>query len=222
VTARPAFADDAAEVLAGRVTPSPARLARGEAVVLVAGPALLVAGWIVLIAGAGQGAGDGWLVGHYLLFVANAAWLPIALLLGRLSGDSTLSIRQPALWLVVLGSLAIAGQLAIDMTAWALGLGQDELRTFFATLRDRPPLTLTVHTIGPSLLFLGLFVSASRIARSRPAARRAAMIVAAGILVVFGGALLTFSYVILGGYVAVTAGFAALAWAFVERPSAAA
>jgi hypothetical protein len=189
-----------------------ARLTVGEAVLVVAGPALLVTGWAVLIASAGQGASDGWFVGHYLLFLANAAWVPIVWLLRRVPGGNTATLADPAMWLAVLGSLSIAGQLAIDMAAWALGLGPEQLRAFFAELRDRPALTLTVHTVGPSLLFAGLFLAAVRLGRRRAETGRSAAFVAIGILVVFVGALLTFSLVILGGYVAVLLGFVGLAW----------
>ena len=178
---------------------------------MVAGPAILVSGWVVLIASAGQGANDGWLIGHYLLFVANAAWLPIFIVLTPLAGREV-SVADPVLWLVLVGSLAVAGQLAIDMAAWALGLDGAELTSFFGALRDRPILSLTVHSVGPSLLFLGVLLAAVRVLRAKPQLARGAALVAGGIVVVLVGALLTFSVVILAGYVAVLAGFTVLAF----------
>jgi hypothetical protein len=183
----------------------------GTSLLLIGGPAVLVVGWIVLIASAGQGAGDGWFVGHYLLFLANATWLPITIVLTHLAGRGV-SVADPVLWLVLVGSLAVAGQLAIDLAAWALSLDAAALTTFFAELRQRPLLSLTMHTVGPSLLFLGLFLAALRLGRARREATTGAALIGVGILVVLGGALLTYSLVILAGYVAVLAGFAVLAW----------
>lgn len=178
--------------------------------ILVAGPVLLVAGWICLILNAGRGANDLWAVGHAVLLVAVALWVPNVLVMRDLSPRVGHVLTDPAFWLVLLGSLAIAGQLAIDLVAWALDLDGPDLTRFFATLRERPLLTLTVHTVGPSLLFLGVFIAAVRLAtRSRPA-RGAGIVVAAGIFMVLLGALSTFSYVTLSGYSLVLLGFMAL------------
>ena len=193
-------------------------ISRLEAVLLVGGPALFVAGWVALIANAGQGPNGGWFAGHYALLLANAAWIPIVLVLTRVAGRP-ISVEDWVLWLTVLGALAVAGQLAIDLAAWALSLDADGLRDFFAALRARPLLSLTVHTVGPSLLFLGLFVASVRVASARHSARLGAVSVAVGILIVLVGALTTFSYVVLGGYVVVLAGFAMLAYQLRRRDS---
>lgn len=94
--------------------------------------------------------------------------------------------------------------------AWALELDGPDLTRFFATLRERPLLTLTVHTVGPSLLFLGVFIAVVRLASQNRAARGASVVTAAGILVVPWGALSTFSCVTLSGYLLVLLGFMAL------------
>jgi hypothetical protein len=52
----------------------------------------------------------------------------------------------------LVGSLAVTGQLAIDLAACALDLDGANLSAFLATLRESPLLTLTVYTVGPSLL----------------------------------------------------------------------
>ena len=119
-------------------------------------------------------------------------------------------LADPAFWLVLVGSLAVAGQLAIDLVAWALDLDGPNLSAFFARLRERPLLTLTVHTIGPSLLFLGTFIAAVRVSIRTRAARGGGAVAAVGILIVLAGALSTFSYITLGGYILVLAGFVAL------------
>ena len=178
--------------------------------VLVAGPVLLVAGWISLILNAGRGANDAWAVGHAVLLVGVALWIPNLLVLRDLTPRVGHVLADPAFWLVLVGSLAVAGQLAIDLVAWALDLDGANLSAFFATLRERPLLTLTVHTVGPSLLFLGTFIAAVRVSMRAHAARVGGVVAAVGILVVLAGALSTFSYVTLAGYILVLAGFVAL------------
>lgn len=180
------------------------------AAILVAGPVLLVAGWICLILNAGQGANDAWAIGHIVLLVGVAMWVPNVLVVRELTQRVGHVLADPAFWLTLVGSLAIAGQLAIDLVAWALDLDGADLRAFFATLRERPLLTLTVHTVGPSLLFLGAFVAAVRLSIRTRAARGGGALAAAGLLVVLTGALSTFSYVTLGGYIVVLAGFVVL------------
>ena len=184
--------------------------------ILAAGPVLLVTGWICLILNAGRGANDAWAVGHAVLLVGVALWVPNVLVVRDLTPRVGHVLADPAFWLVLLGSLAIAGQLAIDLVAWALELDGPDLTGFFATIRERPLLTLTVHTVGPSLLFLGVFIAAVRLASQKRAARGPCGVVAVGILLVLAGALSTFSYVTLGGYLLVLFGFVALAAAVVR------
>ena len=178
-----------------------------QAAMLLLGPLVLVVGWVILIANAGNGANDTWFVGHLILFAGNAAWVPIATCLGRMS-RSPRSAAAVAVGLVLVGSLAVAGQLAIDMTAWALSLNTQELGDFFADIRARPILTLLVHTVGPSLLYLGVLVLAVKVAAARPQVRSGAVFVGAGVIVVAVGVLLTFSVVVLGGYSSVVVGLA--------------
>jgi len=187
------------------------RVRRFDAVVMVLGPALLVVGWVMLITNAGRGANDIWALGHGILFVANAAWVPITLILIRASGWPVGVGRDLTFALALLGSLTIAGQLAIDLVAWALGLDGASLSEFFTAIRARPILSLTVHSVGPSLLFLGLFLASVRLRRGHPDLGLGAALVAGGVVVVAVGAVLTFSLVILGGYVAVLAGFVLIA-----------
>ena len=173
-------------------------------------PLLLVAGWISLILNAGRGANDIWAVGHAVLLVGVALWIPNLLVVRDLTHRVGHVLTDPAFWLVLVGSLAVAGQLAIDLVAWALDLDGANLSAFFARLRERPLLTLTVHTVGPSLLFLGTFIAAVRVSIRTRAARGGGAVAAVGILIVLAGALSTFSYITLGGYILVLAGFVAL------------
>lgn len=173
---------------------------------------MLVAGWLLLIANVGQGANDVWAVGHLVLFVANALWVPAILLLRDEAG--LLAPRLPwrvAIALVVAGSVAIAGQLAIDLAAWALTTDQSSLTTFFQTMRSRALLVALFYVGGPPLLFLGLAIGSIALGRSREPYRAGTRIVAAGLIVVLLGAVATFSYVILAGYVVALIGFLEIA-----------
>lgn len=185
------------------------------------GPGLLAIGWILLVINAGNGANDAWMVGHYILFLGNVAWVPLVWAMSaRLPSNRGQIRRRLPVILALVGSLAIAGQLAIDMVAWALTLDGEALKVFFAAIRSRPIVSLTVHTIGPALLFLGLFMLAARLLRADPAFGAGGRLAALGTIIVLVGALSTFSYLTLTGYVVLLAGFIILARAMVARPPA--
>lgn len=176
------------------------------------GPGLLIIGWIVLVANVGSGANDVWMIGHSILFVANVAWVPLVWgMSARFTADVAQMVRRTPVTLALIGSLAIAGQLTIDMVAWALALDGAALSSFFAALRSEPIISLTVHTIGPATLFLGLLVMATQLHRTDPAYRAGGRITALGTILVLVGALSTFSYVTLTGYIVLFAGLVMLA-----------
>jgi hypothetical protein len=171
-------------------------------VVLLAGPALMVAGWVLLISNIGRGANDSWASGHLVLFAANASWIPATLILYGAAGAGAPRRTWTAAFVgVLIGSLAIAGQLAIDLAAWALALDASALTPFFQAMRSRGVLSVLVYVGGPPLLFAGLVVSWLELGRSRPDYRPWTYVGAGGLGLVLVGALATFSYVILAGYV---------------------
>lgn len=184
---------------------------------LVIPPLLLVAGWSLLIANAGRGPDDAWAGRHLVLFVANAMWVPAMLAIIRLTGSGRDDGRRSprfglfALGLVIFGSVCVAGQLAVDLVAWALALDAAQLRELFAAMRARPVLLALFYLIGPPLLLAGLLIGAMLLQRLGGRARAGGRTVAAGLVVVLVGALSTFSLVTLAGYVAVLAGFALVA-----------
>ena len=182
--------------VARSLEPQPgSRIAGYRLIALVClGPASLVIGWIILVANAGNGANDLWMIGHYILFIGNAAWVPLAWSMTQRSSAHEGEGRDslPVI-LVLVGSLAVAGQLAIDMVAWALALDGRALSDFFAAIRSKPLVSLTVHTIGPAVLFLGIFLTALRLHGADPVHRIGSRFVAVGTVLVLIGALSTFS-----------------------------
>ena len=169
-------------------------------------------GWAFLILNAGRGADDAWAAGHLVLFVANAFWVPVVLVLPRdYAPDSVRRRDDVALGLVIFGSLCVAAQLTVDLVAWALGMDLAELRQLFGAVRGQLILTLLFYLVGPPLLFLGVLLSALRLRPLGGRPRTGATLVALGLLVVLAGALTTFSVVTLAGYIVVLAGFALIA-----------
>lgn len=157
---------------------------------------------MLLISNIGRGANDSWAFGHLMLFAANASWIPATLILYTSAGEHPARRTWAvAFGCVLIGSLAIAGQLAIDLAAWALSLDAAALTPFFQVMRSRGVLSLLVYVGGPPLLFAGLVVSWLELGRSRPDYRPWTYVGAGGLGLVFVGALTTFSYVILAGYV---------------------
>ena len=178
---------------------------------LVAPPLLLVAGWSLLISNAGRGADDAWAVGHLVLFAGNALWVPATLTILRMTGRWSHGRARIALGLVIFGSVCVAGQLAVDLVAWAVGLDLAQLRELFAAVRSRPVLLALFYLVGPPLLFAGLFIGAMELQGLGDRARAGGRLVAAGLVVVLVGALSTFSLVTLAGYMAVLVGYAVVA-----------
>ena len=184
---------------------------------LVAPPLLLVVGWALLIANAGQGADDAWAAGHLILFAGNALWVPAVLTLTRLTGPTSRRPAAIALGLVIVGSVCVAGQLAVDLVAWSLSLDVVGLRELFTAVRARPVLVLMFYLVGPPLLFVGIFIAALALNSAPHRARTGGRLVAAGLVIVLVGALSTFSLVTLAGYVVVLVGFARIAAAINRR-----
>jgi hypothetical protein len=181
----------------------------------------MVGGWILLISNIGRGANDSWALGHVVLFVANASWIPASLILYESAGER----RARATWAaafaaVLIGSLAIAGQLAIDLAAWALSLDGTALTPFFQAMRSRGVLSLLFYVGGPPLLFAGLVVSWLELGRSRPEYRPWTYVGAGGLAVVLVGAITTFSYVILAGYMVSFSGAIGIARAYYRAHAA--
>jgi hypothetical protein len=180
----------------------------GTVAILLAAPVLLVAGWALLIVNIGRGANDTWAVGHLILFVANAFWLPAVLIVlagtGRRAADRWSVIT---LGLVIAGSLTIAGQLAVDLVAWVTTNDAASLSSLFEAMRSRPVLLLLFYVGGPPLLFLGVLLASVTLSRARPEYRPWTEVVIMGLIIVLAGWLTTFSYVILAGYVIALLGF---------------
>ncbi len=175
------------------------------------GPGSLVIGWVLLVANAGNGANDIWMLGHYILFIGNAAWVPLVWsMTGQPSTDANKVRDLLPVALALVGSLTVAGQVAIDMVAWALALDGPALSTFFAAIRSKPIVSLTVHTIGPVMLFLGVFLMAARSFRTDHSYRSGSRLIGVGTVLVLIGALSTFSYVTVAGYVVLLVGFIVL------------
>lgn len=175
----------------------------------------MVAGWVLLITNIGRGANDSWALGHLVLFAANASWIPATLILYAAAGERAARRTWTAAFAgVLIGSLAIAGQLAIDLAAWALALDAAALTPFFQAMRSRGVLSLLVYVGGPPLLFAGLVVSWLELGRSRPDYRPWTYVGAGGLVLVLAGALTTFSYLILAGYVVSLCGAIGIARAY--------
>ena len=184
---------------------------------LVAPPLLLVVGWTFLIANAGQGADDAWAAGHLILFAGNALWIPAVLTLTHVTGPMSRRPAAIALGLAIVGSVCVAGQLAVDLVAWSLSLDAMGLRELFTAVRARPVLVLLFYLVGPSLLVAGIFTAALALNSSPRGARTGGRLVAAGLVIALVGALSTFSLLTLAGYVAVLVGFAQIAAAIDRR-----
>jgi hypothetical protein len=115
---------------------------------------------------------------------------------------------------VIVGSLSIAGQLAVDMAAWVLTDDAASLSSLFEAMRSRTVLLLVFYIGGPPLLFLGVLLAALGLSRARPATRPWPEVVAVGLAIVLIGALTTFSYLTFAGYVKVLVGFAGMSRRF--------
>ena len=157
----------------------------GTVAILLAAPVLLVAGWALLIVNIGRGANDTWAAGHLILFVANAFWLPAILIVlagtGRRAADRWSVIT---LGLVIAGSLAIAGQLAVDLVAWVTTNDAAGLSSLFEAMRSRPVLLLLFYVGGPPLLFLGVLLASLTLSRARPEYRPWTEVVIVGLIIV--------------------------------------
>jgi hypothetical protein len=141
------------------------RSSPGTAAALVVGPALLLAGVLLMPA---PGA---WMASHLIFLTGTLAMLPAGVVLHRLLRDAAPPwMGRSALALTVAGSLALAGQFVIDLVVLRLAAGDRETAgAMFDLLQGSPAFALTFYTVGPALLFTGLAVSgAAMLVRSGP------------------------------------------------------
>jgi hypothetical protein len=152
---------------------------RPTAALLLAGPALLLAGEVLLTVP------DAWTAGHAVFLGGALAMLPAAVVLhGRLAGVGPRWLRGAGLLLTVLGALALAGQFLIDFLVAQLAADQDSIRSaLFDRLQDAPLLSLAFYTVGPALLFTGLALSGVAMLTRAATLGRAGWTLVAGTLV---------------------------------------
>lgn len=127
---------------------------RAAAAVLIAGPALLLAGVILMMTPA-------WTVSHLVFLAGTLVMLPTGVALADLLRDTTPAwVRRAGLALTVAGALALAGQFLIDLVVMHLAAGDREIAgDLFDQIQESPAFALTFYTVGPALLFTGLAVS---------------------------------------------------------------
>lgn len=128
--------------------------ARAAAAVLVAGPALLLAGVILMMTPA-------WTVSHLVFLAGTLVMLPTGVALADLlRGTTPAWVRRAGLALTVAGALTLAGQFLIDLVVMHLAAGDQELAgELFDQIQESLAFALTFYTVGPALLFTGLVVS---------------------------------------------------------------
>jgi hypothetical protein len=148
-------------------SPSPApRPSRGAAAAaLVAGPALLLTGVLLMLTP------DAWTVSHLVFLAGTLAMLPAGVVLHGLLRDAAPSwVGRAGLALTVVGALVLAGQFVIDLVVMQLAAGESQTAgAMFDLIQASPTFALTFYTAGPALLFAGLAVyGAAMLLRSGP------------------------------------------------------
>jgi hypothetical protein len=142
---------------------SPRHAPRSGAAALAAGPALLLAGALLM------GAPGAWTAAH-LVFLAGTLAMPAAgtALRDLVRDDAPAWARRAALALTVAGALALAGQFVVDFVVMRLAAGDRAVaRELFDRIRSSWPLEAALYSVGPALLFTGLAAfGAALLARS--------------------------------------------------------
>lgn len=125
------------------------------AAALVIGPALLLAGVLLMMT---PGA---WTASHLVFLAGTLAMLPTGVVLHDLLADTGPAwVRRTGLTLTLVGALTLAGQFVIDFVVMRLAGGDgDIVATMFDRIQGSPPFALIFYTAGPALLFTGLAVS---------------------------------------------------------------
>jgi len=131
----------------------------------ITGASLVVAPFGQIGAGiilAVQGSNQGWVLAH--LFMLGSLFVYVAVILGV---SQLLGIHK-GLWgvlgdgataLALLGLLFTVSQITIDITVGLLASTPVEMDQMFGTIRAIPGMEDAFYSIGPSLFFLGFFLS---------------------------------------------------------------
>jgi hypothetical protein len=154
-------------------------LPRASTAVLLAAPALLLAGAVLLAVP------TAWTVGHAVFLGGAVLMIPAGAALHRLlDGVGPRWLRRGGLALTVVGALALSGQFVLDFVVAQLA-GDDEAArsALFDRLQDTPLTSLVFYTAGPALLFTGLALSGAAMVVPRAALARPGAVLVAGTLV---------------------------------------
>lgn len=141
---------------------------------LLAGPALLLAGLLLMLSP------SAWTVAHMIFLAGTLVMLPAALVLHDLLAGAPPWLRGTGLLLTATGALALAGQFVLDFAVAQLA-GDGDRGPLFTRLQASPTLETIFYTAGPALMFIGLAVSGAGLVGQ---GRRAGWVLIAGTLVV--------------------------------------
>jgi hypothetical protein len=161
--------------------PGAARPTLATAVMVVA-PLLLVLGRALMLMPSAQGFTTLWTVTHVMYLAGTVLMIPAALAMRQLAhGHVPPLLRDAGVALVFVGALALGAQFVVDLMVAVLADGDPQAGgTLFDQLQASAPVGLTLYTVGPSLLFVGLMVQAAGLARVRTIRRWAAIALVVG------------------------------------------
>ncbi|MQM28082.1 hypothetical protein [Glycomyces albidus] len=161
-------------------------LPRFTATCLLFAPIGILLGWAGMRLGGGGGAEPLWTVAH--LF-----WLPsyAALAVGFAGIHRLIRPRRAAgrllagsgLAMTVIGGLAIAAQMVVDLVVGFATADRDAMGDMFDQVQSVPGVELAVYAVGPSLLFVGMLILVVQAAASRQVPARAAVLVSAAVVI---------------------------------------
>jgi hypothetical protein len=182
---------------------------RAAGLTLLAAPALLLVGTVLL------SLPDSWTAGHAIFLAGALLMLPAAAVLhDLLAGVGPAWLRHAGLALTAAGALALAGQFLLDFAVAQLAADDDATRSaLFDRLQDAPLMALAFYTAGPALLFTGLALSGAAMVVPQAELARPGAILVVGTLVMGLARIVDQRVLEMAGLVLIL-----LAFALVVRP----
>lgn len=149
------------------------------------GSFLLLGGWALLNVLHREGPGLVWTSAHVLLLVGYVLLLLGALGMygqtGKGTGPISAILRSSGVGMVVVGTMAFFGQLAIDLVVGFLAHDQAGMDRLFDSVQSHLAVQLFCYSVGPALFYVGLLLLVALYTRARLVARWAGVLVMAGI-----------------------------------------
>ncbi len=154
---------------------------------LIAAPALVASGWIMLLPTLGKGPTRAWTRAHYLLLSGYVTFVPATVGLHHRVHHQAPALARVGTGCVFLSIPTLIGQLLLDVVAARQATTQQDMDAFFGRIQANPVLAVLFYRGGPPFFFIGLMCLVGALVRARAVGGWLGGMLALGIICIVTG-----------------------------------